>query len=130
MLAGLLSLVAIGLLLTGAALKPSADGLGTHKQLGLPSCGWIATSNTPCPTCGMTTAFASVARGQILNAFRAQPMGALGALSASALFWAGLHVAVFGSRIGASAGRLLTPRVLWLIGALWAISWIYKVLTY
>lgn len=113
---------------TGASLAPAVEGMGTHKQLGLPSCGWIASSNTPCPTCGMTTAFTHLAHGNPLGALRAQPMGALGALLAAATFWGCLHVALTGTRIAPPALRLLSPRVMWIIGGLWAASWIYKII--
>ena len=61
-----------------AYLEPSPAGLGTHSQLlNLPSCGWIAAMDIPCPTCGMTTAFSHVADGNLLAAVITQPLGAL-----------------------------------------------------
>ncbi len=44
-----------------AWLTPSPSGMGTHTQLNLPQCGWIVMMDLPCPTCGMTTAFAFAA---------------------------------------------------------------------
>lgn len=51
-----------------ARLDPAADGLGTHQQLGLAPCPTLARKGQPCPTCGMTTAAAWLARGNIQKA--------------------------------------------------------------
>ena len=56
-------------------LEPATRGVGTHEQLGLAPCGMMMLWGVPCPTCGMTTAFAHVARGQLASAFQAQPAG-------------------------------------------------------
>lgn len=72
----------VGLVVLGLALyvQPDVAGLGTHRQLGLPPCSMIVLTGYPCPTCGMTTAFAHFVRGQGLAALRAQPGGAVLAL--------------------------------------------------
>jgi hypothetical protein len=126
-LGGVLVTVGCGSVLGIAAwLDPSAAGLGTHTQLGLPPCGWAMTLNRPCPTCGMTTAFADAAHARFADAFLAQPFGLLLALGTAAAFWAGLHVALTGSHLGRLCGRMLTPRVLWILAALAAAAWAYK----
>jgi hypothetical protein len=56
-------------------LKPDPRGYGTHQQLGAGPCGMVLTTGLPCPTCGMTTAFAHTVRGQWISAFMAQPAG-------------------------------------------------------
>lgn len=66
---------AVGILIVAARLTPSNDHLGTHRQLGLPPCGFVAITGLPCPTCGMTTAFACVTHGRLLAALRAQVAG-------------------------------------------------------
>ena len=69
---------AAGLLSLAAALRPDSRGWGTHRQLGfIEPCGLLMAAGIPCPTCGMTTAFAHAVRGQLLHALRAQPMGCL-----------------------------------------------------
>lgn len=123
-----LALGILAVLVTAALLSPSGSGMGTHRQLGLPTCGWVAAMGVPCPTCGMTTAFASAAHMQPGRSFIAQPMGALLALAAATGFWGALHVAVFGSRLGTLVGRTLRPRLLWVIAGIWCASWVYKVL--
>ena len=56
-------------------LDPDPSGRGTHRQLGLPVCHFYWVTGTPCPTCGMTTAFAWFVRGGFDQSFRANPAG-------------------------------------------------------
>ena len=49
--------------------------LGTHQQLGLPPCGFLILFKTPCPGCGMTTAFSLLVRGNLSGAWRANAAG-------------------------------------------------------
>jgi len=56
-------------------LPPDQRGYGTHGSLGLPECGLIRAVGYPCPTCGMTTAFAHTVRGRWLIALHTQPAG-------------------------------------------------------
>jgi len=58
-------------------LEPSPEGFGTHRQLGLASCGFRASTGIPCPTCGMTTSFAHSARLDFTRALEVQPFGTL-----------------------------------------------------
>jgi len=64
-----------------SVLRPDPRGLGTHEQLGFPECGFYERTGWPCPTCGMTTSFSYLSRGQIVKAFMVQPAGALTALA-------------------------------------------------
>lgn len=56
-------------------LTPSSSGVGTHEQLGLPPCTFVVVTGHGCPGCGLTTAFAHMAHGNISGAFHANPMG-------------------------------------------------------
>jgi len=128
--AAIVALLVLAVLVTAASLKPSASGLGTHKQLGLAECSWIVMMGKPCPTCGMTTAFANAANLSPVESIRSQPFAAVATWVAAAVFWGACHIAFFGSRLGHLAGRIiLRPRILWPVGAAWAASWVYKVLT-
>lgn len=120
----------LGILVLSAWLKPDPSGHGTHVQLGLPPCAMLQTTGYPCPSCGMTTAFAHAARGDLLNAARAQPMGALLALGCSIGFWIALYGAVLGVRLGPVAQRLFAPRMIILLAATWAASWAYTIATW
>lgn len=73
---GLVVSAPTGVLLAIAAwLSPSPDGFGTHRQLGLAGCAVMTLSGWPCPMCGMTTTFALMAEGRILDALYNQPFG-------------------------------------------------------
>ena len=67
----------LGLLAIAAVLKPSPLGYGTHEQVGLPPCTFSVLFGRPCPTCGMTTAWAHLVRGQWFDACRANAGGVL-----------------------------------------------------
>ena len=56
-------------------LDPHPRGYGTHKQMGLPPCSFLVRTGLPCPSCGMTTSTALMARGQVVRAARTQPFG-------------------------------------------------------
>ena len=51
--------------------------MGTHQQLGLPACSFVAMTGYPCPSCGMTTSFSLLIRGDILNSLQANWVGTL-----------------------------------------------------
>jgi hypothetical protein len=65
------------LLAVAAMLKPSPFQYGTHQQLGLPPCTFLVFFGVPCPTCGMTTAWADLMHGELIQAFRANSGGLL-----------------------------------------------------
>jgi hypothetical protein len=64
-----------GALAVGRLLVPSPTGADTHTQLGLPPCSMLQVTGRPCPTCGVTTAFALAARGEVVRALVTQPFG-------------------------------------------------------
>lgn len=72
-----LSIVAGSVLVLAAAstVEPDVRGYGTHTQLGLPPCGFLMLTGSPCPGCGLTTAFAYGIRGHWSMAARANPLG-------------------------------------------------------
>lgn len=67
----------VAVLVVARRLEPDPRGFGTHEQLGLSPCAFRAATGRPCPTCGMTTAFARFARGELAASWRANPAGAL-----------------------------------------------------
>jgi hypothetical protein len=69
--------VLLALLTTAAWLTPSAQGMGTHQQLGLPPCTSVQWFGIRCPSCGMTTSWSHLVRGNVLSAFRVNAGGAL-----------------------------------------------------
>ena len=111
----------------GAWLEPSPSGLGTHTQLHLPPCGWIAVADLPCPTCGMTTAFAHAANGNLLQSFLAQPLGCILAVSAAMMWLISIHVLVTGSRLGGAMARLWSRHVAWSLAFAVVAAWGYTI---
>jgi hypothetical protein len=126
LLAAFLGLIALAVLITAAHLPPDPSGMGTHRQLGLPPCGWLLATGYPCPTCGMTTAFSNAAHAQPRAALAAQPFGAIFAVATAIFFWGAIHVAVFGSNLGRLFERLLAPKYLWPALGLFLAAWAYK----
>ena len=125
--AAVMAFASLGLLVVALMLKPSAAGHGTHRQLGLQPCVWASALGQPCPTCGMTTAFAHAARADFLGSFKTQPLGFVLALSVATAFWISLHVAATGSSLARAAIGMLGPRFLWLSLAALIAAWVYKI---
>lgn len=113
-----------------AYLTPSPTGLGTHQALNLPPCGWIAVADLPCPTCGMTTAFAHAANGNMLASFHAQPLGWLLAMATAMTLLVSLHVLITGSRLHNVFWRLWGRWTVWILAALVVVAWAYKIISY
>jgi hypothetical protein len=101
-------LVAIGGLLAvifaiAIYLNPyQADGtprtMATHTGLGLPPCNFVFMTGKPCPSCGMTTSFSLLVRGDVGNSLKANWVG-----TTLAVTWAALLVWCLASAI---AGKL------------------------
>jgi hypothetical protein len=97
-----ISLLGIGLTLvavfaTALWLNPyNADGsprsMATHTTLGLPPCNFVELTGKPCPSCGMTTSFALLVRGDVGNSLNANWAG-----TTLAVIWASLLVWCFAS---------------------------------
>lgn len=122
-----IGLAALAPLAVAAVLEPSADGVGTHQQLGLPACGWIAGMGLPCPSCGMTTAFAFAARGDLAAAFAAQPAGAALAFAAAIVAVVAAWTAATGSRSWALLWSAAGRRFWWGFAAVVVLAWVYKI---
>ncbi len=67
----------LALLVTANSLSPDPRGFGTHEQLGLAPCSFYRWMGRECPTCGATTAWACVWRGEWAAAMRANLAGTL-----------------------------------------------------
>lgn len=113
-------------LILAGTLTPSASGMGTHTQMGLPDCGFKVVTGYPCATCGCTTAFAHAAHGSFLDSFLTQPFGALLAIFTSMLTliaawsaWSGMSLAHVGMAL--SDKRMILGWLVLLLSA-----WGYK----
>ncbi|MDP7070987.1 MAG: DUF2752 domain-containing protein [Phycisphaerales bacterium] len=114
-------------LVVAAELTPSPDGIGTHTALGLPACGWQASMDLPCPSCGMTTAFAHTVRGDFLAAMTAQPAGMLVCLATAMLAVAAAYATLTGAPLQRLAGPLFGYKVLWVGIVTLIASWGFKI---
>ena len=94
---GILVAMAVGLVAVFATawhIVPYAeDGtplrMASHRQLGLPPCTFSEVTGVPCPSCGMTTSFALLVRGDAGNSMRANWVGTLLAIACMlAIPWA------------------------------------------
>jgi hypothetical protein len=107
-------------------LTPDPSGMGTHTQLGLPPCGFLVLTSIPCPTCGLTTSFAHMARLQITDALHAHPLGpllfALTAIAVLVCAWSCAR----GSPPVETMKRLRVARLLVIIAAAAVIAWLAR----
>jgi hypothetical protein len=121
-------LVVAGVVLAVARyLQPDGRGYGTHEQLGLPTCTFLALTGIPCPSCGLTTSFAHAAHGHFYAALVAQPFGLLAfwltLLSIPATLYLLHRRIAFASLLRARAANRSGVVLL----ALYLLSWIYKI---
>jgi hypothetical protein len=97
----------------------------THLQLGLPPCTFRLMTGVPCPSCGMTTSFALLVRGDVWNSLRANSVGTLLAALGMLLIPWGLACAICGRILFVrSVERTVTIGVLVFVGLMllrWAI---------
>jgi Protein of unknown function (DUF2752) len=49
--------------------------MASHQSLGMPPCRFKETTDLPCPSCGMTTSFALLVRGDVVNSLKANWVG-------------------------------------------------------
>jgi len=81
---GTLVVIALGLVGVFAIalhLDPYQGGktwrMETHTQLGLPPCTFKTLTGLPCPSCGMTTSFALLVRGDLWHSIEANWVGTI-----------------------------------------------------
>ncbi|HVP12809.1 MAG TPA: DUF2752 domain-containing protein [Phycisphaerae bacterium] len=117
-----------GVLGVARSLTPSPTGLGTHQQLfGLAPCSFVIITGLPCPTCGMTTAFAHMTHGHPLAAFKVQPAGAVFCLGTVGMCLFSLYVAISGNLIVVNWDRIGPIRVMLALGVLILGGWAFKI---
>lgn len=72
---GLALVLAATTLVVAALLRPEEAGFGTHTQFIPIPCIFRWLTGLPCPMCGMSTALAHMARGEVLAAVRCHLLG-------------------------------------------------------
>jgi hypothetical protein len=119
----------LGMLAVAAVLKPSPRRRGTHEQLGLPPCTFSVLFGRPCPTCGMTTAWAHLVRGQWYEAGRANLGGTLlGLLAMVAAPWL-LASAARGNWFGVAPSGRGVAWITFAVLVITLIDWAVRLLT-
>jgi len=115
------------LLLTARLLRPSANGFGTHRQLGLPPCAFLHITGIPCPGCGLTTSVAHAARLHIYESITTQPFGLV--VFVFAVLSVPLSIYCIRRRVPRSKFNRLRGRnlLIRLTIALFILSWLYKI---
>lgn len=119
----------LSILWVAATLTPSPDGIGTHRQLGYPPCLGPILTGYPCPTCGMTTAFAYASQGMLLRAFHAQPAGWFFFIAVVAACVVSLR-AMLTNQAPSWPGFVHTRNIIIFVGCVTALGWVYKLLTF
>jgi Protein of unknown function (DUF2752) len=117
----------IALLLIARLLRPSVDGVGTHRQLGLPPCAFLHFTSVPCPSCGLTTSVAHAARLHFYESVITQPFGLV--VFISAVLGIPLSIYFIYRHVPWSNLNRLRSRnlVIYLMIALFILSWLYKI---
>jgi len=120
-----LFLPAAAVIALAASLAPRKAGYGTHQDLGLPPCAFLTRTGYPCASCGMTTSFAAMAHGRVVEAFLAHPLGVVMFLGTAAVGLCGLGEAVTGRDVL----RILRPGVWWavVVGVGLLGGWAFKI---
>lgn len=119
---------ALGVLTTARMLTPSLEGRGTHVALGLSPCGFLAYTGLPCPTCGLTTAFAHLAHGSLRASLHAHPLGLPLFALTLLLVPAALHHAIRARSPVVEIGRLQVDRVALGLAVALLVSWVLRLI--
>ncbi len=120
-----LVLIAIGLW-----LKPSAAGIGTHQQMGLPACTFLKMTGYPCPSCGLTTSFAYAVRLEFGRSLSVQPFGFV--FFWLMILWIPVSIILTSKEMTWSEmidGRW-APTIFYMLMALYVTGWIWKLVTF
>jgi hypothetical protein len=132
--AGLITVFTIAVRLNPYGADGKARTMATHRQMGLPPCTFYAMTGLPCPSCGMTTSFALLIRGDVLNSLRANAVGTVLAAFCLALIpWCLVSVCLgrplFVTTIEPVLIRLILGFLVLLLGR-WAIVLLWLWLTH
>lgn len=118
--------VCVAVLAAAAWMTPDRSGFGTHRQLLPATCTAIMLFGYPCPSCGMTTAFAHAVRGELLAAFQAQPAGMVLALLTMIVAGVSLNVLLTAKVWKLNWYRVPPAMVPVAVVALVVCGWLYK----
>jgi hypothetical protein len=107
----------------------TARRMETHRQLGLPPCTFYVVTGLPCPSCGMTTSFALLVRGDLWHSVRANAVGTLLAMFGLVMIpWCVIAALTGRTLFVRSMERAATIVVLFFLG-LMILRWIVVIST-
>jgi hypothetical protein len=101
----------------------TARTMETHRQLGLPECTFKTITGRPCPSCGMTTSFALLIRGDVVHSVQANFVGTLLAMFCLAMIPYGLISAWRGRYVLLLSLDWLLPRFILFFAGLLLVRW-------
>lgn len=117
----------LSILSVSILLRPNSEGYGTHKSLGLPSCLTAKMLGLKrCPSCGLTTAFALIGKGDFQTAIHVHP-------------WAVPFYGLVFVFLGTSIFSLIKKKMkIWIIpvsptlilGIIYTVHWLMVILEY
>ncbi len=99
--------------------------MATHTQLGMPPCNFVVLTGKPCPSCGMSTSFALLVRGDVTASLRANWVGSLICVTwALTLLWS-VASAIRGKLLFIRRGRgeMVFTAILGVIVGLMLLRW-------
>ncbi|WP_146118503.1 DUF2752 domain-containing protein [Blastopirellula marina] len=115
------------LLATAAWLTPSVRGMGTHQQLGLPPCTLVQLTGMRCPSCGMTTSWSYLMKGNVLSSVQANSAGCLMGLIALVISPWFLSSAVAGRMTVRVPSDAVLITITCLVVAVTLLDWLYRI---
>lgn len=116
------------MLLIGRLLRPAAEGVGTHEQLGLPPCAFLHLTGIPCPGCGLTTSVAWATRLRFLESITTQPFGFVVFLTAALSVPFSIYFIYRRVPLSTALAHLWRHKlVMRLMLALFLLGWFYKI---
>ncbi|WP_146117762.1 MULTISPECIES: DUF2752 domain-containing protein [Pirellulaceae] len=121
---GLILAVLLG---TAAWLTPSARGMGTHQQLGLPPCTMVQLTGMRCPSCGMTTSWSYLMKGNVVGSLKANSAGCLMGLIALVLSPWFMSSAIVGRMTVRVPGDAVLITITMLVVAVTLVDWLYRI---
>ena len=114
------------LLAIAVVLQPDRSGFGTHRQLGMPRCTFLVIFGYRCPSCGMTTSWAHLVRGELTAAMVANAGGTLLAvLAMMAGLWS-VVTAVRGRYLVGLPGRGAVVTVFVVVVLVTVVQWVWR----
>ena len=115
------------LLATAAWLTPNVRGMGTHQQLGLPQCTMVQLTGMRCPSCGMTTSWSYLMKGNLLGSAKANLAGCLMGLIALVISPWFLSSAVMGRMTIRVPSDAVLITITLLVVAVTLLDWLYRI---